>query len=65
METLGPDLEKDLLDSIRGEGEDVVFSQKDIEEERENYLNSSQESIRNERYRNAKARTSASKIYLD
>jgi hypothetical protein len=59
------DLENFLLNSIRGEGENVVFSQGDVEEGRKDYSEFFGESIRTERYRSAEARTSASEIYLD
>jgi hypothetical protein len=59
------DFREELLDSIRGEGEPIVFSQEEAQKERKDYFNLSQESLREERYRRAKARASASKIYLD
>jgi hypothetical protein len=63
-ENINEELAKSLLDSIRGEGEDVRFSEKDIKEDRRRQYEISERAIREERRLSAMAREAASHIYI-
>jgi hypothetical protein len=65
MENLNEGLAKSLLESIKGEGEDVIFSPEEVEKDRRRQYDIMIGSIRKERRRSVIAREAASRIYLD
>jgi hypothetical protein len=53
-----------FTESIRGEGEDVIFSDEEIEADRIRQTEICEKSMRKERMRQAKAAEAASRIYI-
>jgi hypothetical protein len=64
MKNLNEELAKSLLKSIRGDGEDVNFSEEDIEKDRQRQYELGYKSMQEERRRSARAREAASRIYI-
>jgi hypothetical protein len=65
MKNLNEELANSLLESIKGEGEPIIFSHEEVEVDRRRQYDIMIESIRKERRRSAEARKRASEIYLD
>jgi hypothetical protein len=65
MKNLNEELVSSLLESIKGEGEPIIFSPEEVEADKIHYAQFFEESIRKERRRSAEARKRAFEIYLD
>jgi hypothetical protein len=65
MKSINEELAKSLLESIRGEGEDVHFSKEDIEKDRIRQYALMDESYRKERRRQAESWYWAGRIVVD
>jgi hypothetical protein len=65
MKNLNEELAKSLMESIKGEGESIIFSPEEVEKDRKRQYDIMIRSIREERRRSAEARKRASEIYLD